>query len=80
MQAPGIAAQAVKPHMRINEFDARELGISEGAAIECSLGGLPYRLPAKLSASLPRGVAMIAAGVQELAGIELPAWSAVHRG
>jgi NADH-quinone oxidoreductase subunit G len=80
MEAPGIAAQSVKPHMRMNKFDARELGISDGDIIECSLGGLQHRLPAKLSDSLPCGVATITAGVQGLAGIELPVWSAVHRG
>jgi NADH-quinone oxidoreductase subunit G len=80
MYAPGIAERTQKPQLTMNPADAQDFGISAGEIVACVTGDILLRLPAGTSNSLPRGVATVSAGAPGLAGIDLPVWSAVHRG
>ena len=73
----GIAERAVKPYLGINASDAVEMGISAGEELEIALGRFSGRLPAKLDATMPRGVGAMPVGLPGFAGIDLPAWGRI---
>jgi NADH-quinone oxidoreductase subunit G len=72
--SPGIAELAPQPYLGLNDADASRLHVNDGEAIELVLQGVARRLRVRLSASLPRGVAGLPAGLPGLAGIVLPDW------
>jgi NADH-quinone oxidoreductase subunit G len=67
--SPGIAELAPQPYVALNPEDAGRF------AAEVELFG--SRLPVKVVADLPRGVAGVPAGVPPFAGLELPSWSRI---
>ena len=76
-RAPGIAERAPKPYLGLNPVDAGDLNISDGQQIEVAMGAISRRLPARLVPSLPRGTAIVPAGLPELMGISLPLWGKI---
>ncbi len=88
LQAPAVAELAPGPYLALNAADAASLrdrgqaGESTGD-VEIELGGVKQRLPLKVLAGLPPGIAGIPAGLTPVPGSgyrdELPAWSRVER-
>jgi len=78
IHAPGIAERAAAPFLGIGSSDAIEFGISAGQELEVVFGGFSGKLPAKLNASLPRGVVIIPVGLPGLVGVDLPAWGKIR--
>jgi len=70
LQAPGIAALAVQPHVAVNSRS-----LEDRVEVEVCFAGGTLRLPVKLSPDLPPGVAAISAGL----GLTLPAWGTIAR-
>jgi NADH-quinone oxidoreductase subunit G len=68
LSAPGIAELAPKPYVALNTAD-----IAEGAEVQVSCAAGAFRLPVRIRADLPPGVAGLFAPVPPLAGIRLPA-------
>ena len=76
---PGVAERAPQPYLALNPDDAAALQVGDGEEVEISLAGVPQRLPVKLSSALPKGVGGLPAGLPELHGIALTAWSQVTK-
>jgi NADH-quinone oxidoreductase subunit G len=65
--------------MALNPVDAAKLGVSERGEVTLTVSGNVQRLTVKLMAELPRGTAGLPAGLQELPGVFLPAWSMLSK-
>jgi NADH-quinone oxidoreductase subunit G len=77
VRAPGIAERAAKPYAGLNPADAGDLSISAGQQIEIFVGGISRQLPVRLVPSLPRGTAVLPAGLPGLIGLSLPSWGKI---
>jgi NADH-quinone oxidoreductase subunit G len=68
--APGIAELAPEPYVGLNPDGAERLDVQEGQTISLTMGEAhtECRLPVKLVASLPQGVAGVMAGAPGLPG------------
>jgi NADH-quinone oxidoreductase subunit G len=77
MLAPGLAELAPRAYLALNPDDAQRLGLAEGVAATLSLDGQEYRLPVKLHASLPAGVAGLPVGLEDLPGSPTTGWGKV---
>ncbi|MGH7844412.1 MAG: NADH-quinone oxidoreductase subunit NuoG [Candidatus Binatia bacterium] len=75
MQSHNITELAPKPYLALNPEDARRLRIKDGQEVEVRLCGVKRRLPFKPLPGLPRGVAGVPAGLPQLQGVALPAWT-----
>jgi NADH-quinone oxidoreductase subunit G len=58
----------------MNEKDAAEQNVQEGQTIEFNIEGQFYKLPVKLSKTLPKGVGGLPYGLEGIPFVELPAW------
>ena len=67
--APAIAELSPEPYVALNPEDASSFGK------EVELFG--QRLPVKIAADLPKGLAGVPAGVPPFAGLDLPVWSRI---
>ena len=74
LAAPAIAELAAKPHVAVNTSD-----MTDGAEVEVRLADGTFKLPVRIRADIPRGVAALSAGLPPLAGIRLPAWGKIAR-
>lgn len=75
LQSPAIAELAPNPYLALNPEDAERLRVAEDQEIEVRLCGMKQRLPVKRMSSLPKGVAAVPAGLPQLQGVPLPAWT-----
>jgi NADH-quinone oxidoreductase subunit G len=75
MQSRNIAELAPKPYLALNPEDALRLHIENGQEVEVGLCGVMRRLLFKPVPGLPRGVAAVPAGLPQLQGVALPAWT-----
>lgn len=77
--APAVAKLAFSPYIALDADDAASLG-AEGrdGEVEIELGGAKHRLPVKVLAGIPKGIAGIPDGVTEWGGEELPAWRRIE--
>jgi NADH-quinone oxidoreductase subunit G len=73
--AASVSTRAAKPYIGINPEDAVESGLTEGEPRSFDVDGQVFRLPVKISSSIPRGVAGLPYGLPGLPFVELPAWS-----
>ncbi len=64
--SPAIAQRIAKAALALSPEDAGRLSVSEGDEVEVSLGGVPRRLPVRVVASLPRGMAGAPVGLPDL--------------
>ena len=69
--APAIAELSPEPYVALNPEDASNFGK------EVELFG--QRLPVKIAADLPNGLAGVPAGVAPFVGLDLPVWSRISR-
>ncbi|MBD3225764.1 MAG: NADH-quinone oxidoreductase subunit NuoG [Caldithrix sp.] len=74
MHTPGVAERAPGPYLSINDHDAAQLNIKDGADATYVVADRPYTLAVKINASLPRGVVELPAGLPGLPTAILPAW------
>jgi NADH-quinone oxidoreductase subunit G len=74
VSAPGIAELAVKPYVAVNATD-----LPEGEEVEVTCAGGTLRLPVRIRADLPPGVAGVSTGVSALGGFSSPAWGKIAR-
>ncbi len=69
------------PYLGLGEEEARGLGLAEGQVAALRLAGKEagqaLRLPVRLVPGLPRGLALLPAGLPGLDWIELPSWGRV---
>jgi NADH-quinone oxidoreductase subunit G len=80
LQAPGVASLAPDPYLAVNAADAASLQVGEPAGeLEIELGEKKFRLPLKVLADLPAGIAGIPAGLTSADGAAFPAWSRILR-
>ena len=80
LQAPGVASLAPDPYLAVNAADAASLQVGEPAGeVEIELGEKKFRLPLKVLADLPAGIAGIPAGLTPAGGAAFPAWSRILR-
>lgn len=77
LSAPGISELAAKPHVLLNTADAKDLTYGAEVDVICSDG--TFRMPARVRADVPLGVAAISAGLPSVAGMRLPAWGQIAR-
>ena len=77
--SPGIVERMPKPYVALNPVDAAKLGVSERGEVTLTVSGNVQRLTVKLMAELHRGTAGLPAGLQELPGVSLPAWSKLSK-
>jgi NADH-quinone oxidoreductase subunit G len=73
--APGIAELAPQPYLGLNPADAESLGTDEEGLIDIVLGQGTRRLPVKIVASLPVGLAALPAGLPGLEWAAQPVWA-----
>jgi NADH-quinone oxidoreductase subunit G len=74
LAAPGIAELAAKPHVAVPAG-----AFSDGETVEVICAGGTFRLPVRVRAELPWGVAGLSAGMPPLAGVRVPAWGKIAR-
>jgi NADH-quinone oxidoreductase subunit G len=74
MAAKGISELAAKPHVAINTHE-----LADGTEVEVICASGTFRLPVRVHANLPKGVACLSAGLPALAGMTLPAWGKIAR-
>jgi NADH-quinone oxidoreductase subunit G len=77
--APGIAELSPKPYVGISADDASLLRLLEGNQAEVKLNAATYSLPVHIVPGLANGIAMLPAGIDSLAGEELPARGTIRR-
>jgi len=73
--APGIAQLMPQAYLGLNPADAEGLGMDEEGLVDIVLGQWTRRLPVKLMASLPVGLAALPAGLPGLEWAALPVWA-----
>lgn len=78
-RAPGVAGRSPKPYVTINEEDAKKLQVLEGQLLSFDIAGQSYRLPVKLSMTMPKGVAGLPSGIPGLPFVQLPAWGILNK-
>jgi NADH-quinone oxidoreductase subunit G len=65
------------PYLGLGEEEARSLGAAEGELVSLQMAGAVQRLPVRLVPGLPRGLALLPAGLPERDWVELPSWGRV---
>jgi NADH-quinone oxidoreductase subunit G len=61
------------PYLGLGEEEARSLGAAEGQLVSLQLSGTVHRLPVRLVPELPRGLALLPAGLPNRDWVQLPA-------
>jgi NADH-quinone oxidoreductase subunit G len=75
----GIKERVPEPYIGLNNTDALNAGIAEGNMLEVFFNGEKHRLPVRLNAGLPNGVAGLPKGLEGTAGIQFPLWITLDR-
>ena len=75
--APAIAELTPKPCLAIGAEEAARLGLKENDEVEVTLDGSTERLPLKIRAEMPVGIAGLPAGLPGLPYWNLPAWGRI---
>jgi NADH-quinone oxidoreductase subunit G len=77
-RATGIAGLSPGPYIAINPQEAEKTALKDGDIVEVTLSNVAYKLPVKLRASLPVGVAAVPAGLPSLQWDGAPVWRKVN--
>jgi NADH-quinone oxidoreductase subunit G len=78
MASAGIAARAPEPYLGVSPADMERLGVAEGEIVALLVTGTCYHLPVMKRPPLPRGVAMLPAGLGDMSALSLPQWGHVE--
>lgn len=78
-RSPSIRERSPNAYVMVNTEDALELEVQENQLLSFDVDGQSYRLPVKLSATMPKGVAGLPYGLQDLPFVELPAWGILKK-
>ncbi len=79
IKAPWIGELAPKPYVLLNKEDAGVKEYNEGDEVEVQLSSGTWKLPVKISDSIPAGVIGIPAGLPGLETAILPGWSTISK-
>jgi NADH-quinone oxidoreductase subunit G len=79
MLSPGIASMAPEAYVALNADDAHALGVEPGEAVYLEAGDIRQRLPVRILAELPRGLAGVPARLPGLPLIPTPAWATISQ-
>jgi NADH-quinone oxidoreductase subunit G len=71
--APGISELVLRGYIGLNTTDGARLGIRTGEPIKVSIGDSVYELEVSVRPDVPRGVALLPAGMTPIGGTPLPA-------
>jgi len=77
--APSIEELSPQPYLALNADDADSLGFVSGDNASIDLNGKSYRIPVRVSPSLPTGVAGLPVGLPSLDWIPLPSWGKISK-
>lgn len=77
--APAIAERAPAAYIAVAAADGVKIGVDEGASVEIHLSETALRLPVRIDASLPSGVAALPVGLRGLTGVDLPAKAGISK-
>lgn len=78
--SPAVAERVPQPYLVLHPDDAAGLRLGLDEAAELRLAGAAFRLPLRLNASLPKGVAGLPVGLPGVPWLRLPAWVQLSRG
>jgi NADH-quinone oxidoreductase subunit G len=78
-RAPSVAERCPEPYVMLNNDDATALHIQENELLSFQVDGQPYKLPARLSSSMIRGMAGLPYGLKGLPFVELPEWAILKK-
>ncbi|NUN97990.1 MAG: NADH-quinone oxidoreductase subunit NuoG [Candidatus Omnitrophica bacterium] len=67
--SPAIEQRTAKAALALSAEDAKRLAVADGDEVEVTICGLPRRLPARVVASLPKGVAGAPVGLPDLPSV-----------
>jgi len=71
--APGISELVPRAFIALNATDGARIGIKPGELMRVAIGSSVYELELSLRPDIPRGVALLPAGIPPIVGISLPA-------
>jgi NADH-quinone oxidoreductase subunit G len=71
--APGISQLVPRAFIALNAADGVRIGVKPGELIRVAIGNSVYELELSLRPEVPRGVALLPAGISPIDGISLPA-------
>jgi hypothetical protein len=63
----------------VNESDASDLNIKESDLLSFDIDGQQYRLPAKISSAMTKGMAGLPYGLKGMPFVELPEWAILKK-
>jgi len=72
-QAPAISELVPRAYVGLNATDAALLGVKSGELIKVTIGDSVHELEASLRTDVPRGVALLPAGIPPVDNLSLPA-------
>ena len=78
--SPPVSERVPAPYLALAPEDAAELACAEGEQLRLLIGDVTFRLPVKLDASIPRGLAGFPLGLPGMHGVTLPAWGEIEPG
>lgn len=79
LHSAALLERVPKPYIALNSGDAEDLGVAIGDEVEIVVAGGTVRLPVKLSAELPSGVATVPVGLPGLGFVDLTAMAGIVR-
>jgi NADH-quinone oxidoreductase subunit G len=71
--APGISQLVPRAFIALNATDGARIGVKPGELMRVAIGSSVYELEVSLRPDVPRGVALLPAGIPPLDGVSLPA-------
>jgi NADH-quinone oxidoreductase subunit G len=77
--SPAVAELVPAPYVALNAEEAARFEVREGEQAEITVNGSTRRLPVKVRAEMPAGVAGLATGLPGSEFLDLPVWGRIHR-
>jgi NADH-quinone oxidoreductase subunit G len=78
-RAASVSQRCPEPYVMLNQDEATELNIQPNQLLSFEVDGQPYRLPAKLSPSMTKGMAGLPYELKGLPFVELPEWAILKK-
>ena len=77
--SPSVRERCSDPYVMLNESDASDLKIKEGDLLSFDIDGQQYRLAAKISTVMTKGMAGLPYGLKGMPFVELPEWAILKK-